>query len=763
VKQVFGFNCQYQKTLTSKMLLEVHMKKALFVSLTLSVLLSAVFANDIMLPGPQKHGMDISGQHKSIEPTRPDSCLYNFSIAPFTLIMSYYDYMIGAYNNLPVNVQPDTLYGGYFFTFHGRRTTGGQRRVFYVYCDDNGVVQNNNELTMFQHWEGYPTLAVDPVSGKPLYAWHTELQTANDPYDIEFTYDAFLSGASGLINDPIVIIDNPITVEPPYNTTDNEFLWPSMQIGPSPNAGMRRVYVLARNAVGHVGTSTYASENVWIVYADFNGDMLEQQVPLTWNHTSIPVLDTWNHANDNTYRRPNCSFTVGNDGRIYYVGYHTSSLITPAGDIVEPDLDAFICDNYGQGTWTRVRSSSEIPGWNPKTNFGTGPGWITQSDNLTPVPDDSLFFCVINSEHLNAVMDGTGKIHTAALWAPYWREGTLPTELSGYYLSDMHIVKDLVYDTDAQSFSIREIYPIAGTPTDNLMWMPWDNNGDGEEDEFDTVASSDTYGDPLSDSVWPFNYWDDTAHAGLMFFHYNNLKITKPNQQGMMAAVWQDSNRARLYNTYPSDYPEYSSFSGTPEIWIACSPDNGYTWSEPFSLNNVETPQFAGMKPMWTYPANQVKYVGTTAEGKEIGKLALMFYDDFSWGSYAIGDGPVGQNDGGNVKFMELQITFPLSSSNDNPVATPVITMLKQNYPNPFNPETTIKFEMPKSGKADLSIYNTKGQLVKTLVNGLVTKGEQKLTWKGTDNNGNTVASGLYFYKLNANGKVETRKMMLLK
>jgi len=739
------------------------MKKALFLALTLSILLSAIFANDIMLPGPQKTGLNIPGQMKQSQPTRPDTIIYNFSINPTTLLMSYYDYMIGGYSSLPLAVEPDPLYGGYFMTFHGRRTAGGQRRVFFVYINDNGVIQNNNEITNVQNWEGYPSVAIDPISGKPLYAWHAQLQTANDPYDVQFSYDAFLTGAAGLMSDPMVIVDNPTTVDPPFNTTDNEYNWPNVQIGPSPNEGMRRVYVLCSNAVAHVGTTTYACDNSYIVYADFNAEMLEMSVPLTWSHTSIPILDAWNHANDNTYRRPNCAFTVGNDGRLFFVGYHSSSYIAPAGDIVESDLDAFICDNYGAGAWTRIQGNGTIPSWNPKTNFGAGPGWITQSDNITPVPDDSLFFGVANSGHLNTVMDAYGKIHTAALWSPNWREGTIPTELSGYYLTDMQIVKDLVYDTNTQSFSIKEIYPIAGTPTDNLNWLPWDNDGDGEEDEFDTDTTSDTYGDPLSDRVWPFNYWDSTVHVNAMFFHYNDLKVTIPNEQGMMAAVWQESNRARLYNLYSSDYPEYAPFSDTPEIWIACSPDNGFTWSEPFSLNKVETPQLTGMRPMWTYPANKVKYVSTTEDGKKVGKLGLMFYDDFSWGSYAIGDGPVGQNDGGNIKFMELSITFALSTGMENPVATPVLSILKQNYPNPFNSETSITVNLPKSGKADLSIYNTKGQLVKTLVNGFVFKGEQKLTWKGTDNYGNVVAGGLYFYKLKCDGKTETRKMMLIK
>ncbi len=729
------------------------MKKVLFL-VTLTLLVSVVFANDFMTPGPQKHDRYIPGQAKLVTSSRADSCLYNFSITPISLLTSYYDYMIGGYNDLPMCVEPDPLYGGYFLTFHGKRTATGQRRVFFSYISDNGVVQNNNELTNVQNWEGFASIAIDPLSGKPLYAWHAKLHT-EELFDVQFAYDAFLEGAAGLISDPVVIVDN---------SSEDKYNWPSIQIGPSPNAGMRRVYVLCRNAASHVGATTYASENVWIMYADFNASMLELGEELSWNHTTIPYLDTWNHADDNTYRRPFYGFTVGNDGRIYYVGYHASSFIAPEGDIVESDLDAFVCDNYGAGTWTRVMSSSDIPGWNPKTNFGTGNGWILQADEITPVPDDSVYFSIVNSSHINTVLDSSGKIHTAALWAPCWREGTIPTELSAYYLTDMQITKELIYDTNTQNFSVREIYPMAGTPSDTLIWMPWDTNSDGEEDEFyeDDITST-SYGYPLSERTWPFPFWDRTVHTNLMFFHYNGIKITKPNAQGMMAAVWQESNRARLYNTYPTDYAELAPYADTPEIYIACSPDNGYTWSKPIVLNKIETTQLAGMRPMWVYPSDQVKYTYTTDDNRKVGKLALLFYDDFSWGSYVM-DGPVGQNDGGSIKFTELNITFPQALvANDDQVETPVITMLKQNYPNPFNPETTISFIMPKSATANLSIYNPKGQLVNTLIKGVVSKGEQKIKWQGIDKYGNHVASGLYFYKLETGGRVEARKMILMK
>lgn len=88
--------------------------------------------------------------------------------------------------------------------------------------------------------------------------------------------------------------------------------------------------------------------------------------------------------------------------------------------------------------------------------------------------------------------------------------------------------------------------------------------------------------------------------------------------------------------------------------------------------------------------------------------------------------------------------------------------VLHNNYPNPFNPETTISFSIPEDSKVNLSIYNIKGQKVKTLINAELEKGLHDVIWNSKDNSGKTVASGVYFYKFDVNGKTKNLKKMLL-
>ena len=85
------------------------------------------------------------------------------------------------------------------------------------------------------------------------------------------------------------------------------------------------------------------------------------------------------------------------------------------------------------------------------------------------------------------------------------------------------------------------------------------------------------------------------------------------------------------------------------------------------------------------------------------------------------------------------------------------------NYPNPFNPSTTISYSLPQEGKVSLKIYNVKGQLVKQLIDGSQPEGYYEVVWNGKDNAGRSVASGIYYYRINACGKTINKKMLLLK
>ncbi len=89
--------------------------------------------------------------------------------------------------------------------------------------------------------------------------------------------------------------------------------------------------------------------------------------------------------------------------------------------------------------------------------------------------------------------------------------------------------------------------------------------------------------------------------------------------------------------------------------------------------------------------------------------------------------------------------------------------VLHQNYPNPFNPTTEIRFSLPSAGDVTLQVYNLLGQQVRSLAGGFYEAGSHTLSWDGTNQAGQSVSSGVYFYRLQAGSFEETKKMMLLK
>jgi len=88
---------------------------------------------------------------------------------------------------------------------------------------------------------------------------------------------------------------------------------------------------------------------------------------------------------------------------------------------------------------------------------------------------------------------------------------------------------------------------------------------------------------------------------------------------------------------------------------------------------------------------------------------------------------------------------------------------LAQNVPNPFNPETQIRFSVPERLHVRLNVYNVQGQLIQVLRDGVMGAGEHAVRWNGLDRNGHSVASGLYFYSLEAGEFAASRKMILLR
>ncbi|MBN1290868.1 MAG: T9SS type A sorting domain-containing protein, partial [Candidatus Latescibacteria bacterium] len=95
----------------------------------------------------------------------------------------------------------------------------------------------------------------------------------------------------------------------------------------------------------------------------------------------------------------------------------------------------------------------------------------------------------------------------------------------------------------------------------------------------------------------------------------------------------------------------------------------------------------------------------------------------------------------------------------------PVEFSLPQNYPNPFNPVTTITYIIPAgvTDRVAINVYDSRGALVKTIVDQFGSPGMYSVVWDGTDTSGNRVSSGVYIYTIQAGEYRKSNKMMLMR
>ena len=129
---------------------------------------------------------------------------------------------------------------------------------------------------------------------------------------------------------------------------------------------------------------------------------------------------------------------------------------------------------------------------------------------------------------------------------------------------------------------------------------------------------------------------------------------------------------------------------------------------------------------------------------------------------------------GSDVSSLEIQKAIMVNENatpfevnilpkKEKQTSTPKEFELSQNIPNPFNPETQISYSLPEAAKVRLTVYNVLGRKVKKIVDDYQTAGPKTVHWDGKDESGSNVASGIYFYRLDAAGYTETKKMVLMK
>jgi hypothetical protein len=144
--------------------------------------------------------------------------------------------------------------------------------------------------------------------------------------------------------------------------------------------------------------------------------------------------------------------------------------------------------------------------------------------------------------------------------------------------------------------------------------------------------------------------------------------------------------------------------------------------------------------PTWPLPEN-LAYTNTTLQSAGTDGLAL---GDLNW-------------------YPTQHKQYLTDVKIDKGAKVPTTFSLSNAYPNPFNPTTNIQFNIAKNENVRLVVFNILGQKIKTLVNGEMKAGSYTATWNGKDEFGTSVASGIYFYRLESQSFNSTKKMILMK
>ena len=661
---------------------------------------------------------------------------YEFAVNPTNIITTYYDYQPGGYNALPMQIQPEISHpneypaGGAYIAFHAKETSGGTRRAYFTYLDADGNIVTTATISNDNIVEGYLGIDIDPVTADPFVVWHANVDN-DDPQEDMLSYDFYhAASGAGLWNDPAIAIDNG-NLDTPH--TDDKFIWPGVNIGPSPlGTDYRRIYVTATNATDHGNGSAH---NPLIAYADFTTDDLDNMTPFDWNYYTIPQLDEWDTADTMLYTQSKLAFvTSETDGKVAFIGWNVGH-----GFVV------FLNENYGEGEYTYYHNDFKKYVSNPQNQDGT----YRFVDN-NGVPYDSLNFFFRYSGYFNAEFtEDNSKIKFIANMG-------MQTDYEGTNLWWGYCIypKEFYFDVENHEFGFYDLYPQGANPADDNPMLPWDLDEDGVPDNYDENGIVQYVED------WPFFYYLSAAS--------NNLyRLAKNEEKGWLAAVWSDGLKAKYaYNQVPG----YDSWLDTPEIAIVVSSDNGATWSDPIYMNanpNDENyaPELDGMIPCYINVGNKIEDLGEDENGNSHGKLHLFFLDDNSFGSSVLGHG---LENGGMLEYAALDITFPNGSAVENHEISENSHISLHVYPNPFQNSISISYQLNSESAypTEIAIYNIKGQKVKLFHDEEATQlstVRKSLVWDGKNENGKALADGIYFVRIKVENSVSTKKIMLIR
>lgn len=392
-----------------------------------------------------------------------------------------------------------------------------------------------------------------------------------------------------------------------------------------------------------------------------------------------------------------------------------------------------------------------------------------QVDVFTDLPAD---------QHIR-VFEGRDTYH--AVQPTVWEEAPVVVLVTGKAVEMQAIVRPALFEADARIVRVAADLSAFGGPAE----VPLVDRGDGTY-QFAPIEISAAEG---TSGFRPFTvkidqetslgpYWIDLTRQIAVLPGANIAIFGDVLHEGWMRTGWDGVS----FDPAAREFVfagESSLKLQTPNFWAV-----GYQPIEPVNRLGYRALRFAFHPGDATVPARPFFRVlingsSVTVMGRlTLSEIALdMEVKDWQVVEIPldafIDNGPItaiafSGNVEGTFYLDEVQLvtetpTEPTAVLEEHADARPQIFALEQNFPNPFNSGTVIRFALPQDEEVELTVFNLAGQKAVTLVEGARVAGAYAVNWDGRDGGGRALATGLYLYRLRVGGRVETRKLLLLR
>lgn len=315
-------------------------------------------------------------------------------------------------------------------------------------------------------------------------------------------------------------------------------------------------------------------------------------------------------------------------------------------------------------------------------------------------------------------------------------------------------------DVIVHDFSTQNIINYSNSYIDSYLEI-FDDNYRTKKIRYIPDYYSSTYRE-FVDKIGPYSY----------YYHYDNFILSfHSTSTDLLEALIHLEDTTLYYHNGTKPIISFYNPDTLSSLWFECSPEIKH------AMNISPNGYHNGLSFIKSAIVEYFYQSEDSTTSKEVMKLVVSNETEIATGNITLSDTLISRDFTFHYRivavdksiipdttyfpqkgFLTAAVKDGVTVIDGNQETLPTVYALHSNYPNPFNPVTTIQYDLPKPSFVTLTVYNTLGETVKTLVNSEEFAGVHTVQFDASN-----IPSGVYFYRLQANDYVETKKMLLIK